>query len=118
MTVAAAQMGVARLVPPMQHRSAPSYQRNVPMSMFAATSGSARPVQLLDGYTSSPLIPTCHDGRASPLSQPPPEPLEPVSDDQLPEPSMFSCVPPTATTYGLSAGRERPTDAPLSPVEK
>src|ERR1700751_4168899 len=106
MTVAAAQIGVARLVPPMQHRSEPSYQRNVPISMFAATSGAAPP---------RPGGAAGGGERAAPS---PPDPLDPVSDDQLPEPSMFSCVPPTATTYGLSAGRERPTDAPLSPVAK
>ena len=31
---------------------------------------------------------------------------------------MFSAVPPTATTYWLSAGYEQPPDAPASPVEK
>src|SRR4051812_4762499 len=102
----------------MKQLSAPLTKTYAHVLLSAATSGSARPLHAVDGHWTAAPIPVCHEGRETPGSQPPPEPFHAVSLVQLPDPSMLRFVPPTARTNWLTASAERPTAAPLSPVEK
>src|SRR5262245_3863000 len=92
----AAHRGAERLVP-ATHLPTPPTNTNAHEagSPSAATSGSARPLHDVGGVSHSNAlpIPTCHDGReTSSSSQPPPEPLQPLSESQLLDLSRFRVV--------------------------
>src|SRR5437868_5259179 len=92
------------------------------MPPLVEMSGVTRPVQAVVELNSAGAVPrpVCHDGLVSAFRQPPPDPLHPFSELQLPLPSSVRFVPPTATTYWLRAGYCGPAlalpAAPLSPV--
>src|SRR5579872_4939908 len=98
----------ATLVPPtsMPHESSHTLTGEFCESPAAETSGMARPE-----HDAAPATPVCHDGRGKKFSQPPPLPQSPlvrfhVDSDCHAFRLEFNwrLVPPTATTYGLSAG--------------
>src|ERR671934_2051936 len=116
----AAHIGDDALVPPtVNHPDWPWYRTvsytDTPEAGSASSemSGVARlPPQLPCPYSPNP---DCAEFAVSYTLQPPPEPLQPVSELKFPDESKCNVVPPTEMTFGEADGYS--AGVPLSPDE-